>query len=371
LIEIRTGDRAAAFAVTETAYGRDSLYAPPLWSDFDRMLDPSRNPLVTEGHGRFELFVAFKDGRPLGRIAACLHDASNARFGGVRAQFGFFDCADDADIASMLLERAETWAREREAASIAGNFNLTAMQQVGVMTAGFDQATATDMVYSPPHIARLLEANGYRAMFPMTTFRIDLTTGSPDGLLGPKQQAILADPAFTWMPITRRTFRQRLEEARLVLNDGFADNPMFVPPTAAEFMFQAGEMLWVIDRRISVMVHHGEQPIGAIIIIPDLNPMLRRLGGRLGLTAPWHFLTHRLSNRNAVLIYQSVSRAWQNRGLVGAMLHRCAEGLRTAGYETLTTTWVADINAPSLRQVEKAGAKPLHKLHLFEKQLTP
>ena len=40
-----------------------------------------------------------------------------------------------------------------------------------------------------------------------------------------------------------------------------------------------------------------------------------------------------------------------------------------AGYRTLGGTWIADINAPSLRQVEKAGARPLHRLHLFTKRL--
>lgn len=371
MIVITKGDRRAAFAAAEFAYGKDSPYVPPLWRDFDRMLDPARNPLVTEGHGRFEVFTAFRDAMPVGRIVACIHDASNARFGLSRAQFGFFDCIDDRGVAAALLETAETWARERGAIAIAGNFNLTAMQQIGVMTGGFDKHTATDMVWSPPHIASLLEANGYGAVFPMSTFEIDLTTTDESGLLGPKQQQILADPSLTWMPITRGTFRQRLEEARLVLNDGFADNPMFVPPTQAEFMFQAGEMLWVIDRRLSVMVHHEGAPIGAIIIIPDLNPLVKRIGGRIGITAPWHMLRYKLANRRAVLIYQSVSRAWHNRGLVGAMLHRCAGALRKAGYETLSTTWVADVNGASLRQVAKAGARPLHRLHLFEKALAP
>jgi Acetyltransferase (GNAT) family len=371
MITITTGDRGAAFAAGMAAYGRTSHYVPPLWSDFDRMLDPARNPLVTEGHGRFELFTALRDGQPVGRIVACLHDASNTRFGLTRAQFGFFDCIDDNAVAAALLTRAEAWALERGATTIAGNFNLTAMQQVGVMTEGFDRPAATDMIWNAPHIARLLEANGYRAIFPMTTFEIDLRAGDTSGLLGPKQQEILADTSLAWMPISRTTFRQRLEEARVVLNDGFANNPMFVPPTHAEFMFQAGEMLWVIDRRLSVMVHHEGRPIGAIIIIPDLNPLVKRIGGRIGLTTPWHFLRHRMGNKRAVLIYQSVSRAWQNRGLVGAMLHRCAQALKQAGYETLSTTWVADVNGASLRQVEKAGARPLHRLHLFEKALTP
>lgn len=64
MIEICSNDRKAAFVVTANAYPPDSSYVPPMWSDFDRMLDPARNPLVTQGHGRFELFTALRDGRP-------------------------------------------------------------------------------------------------------------------------------------------------------------------------------------------------------------------------------------------------------------------------------------------------------------------
>jgi hypothetical protein len=51
------------------------------------------------------------------------------------------------------------------------------------------------------------------------------------------------------------------------------------------------------------------------------------------------------------------------------MLYRIALALQEAGYRTLGGTWIADINAPSLRQAEKVGAQPLHRLHLFSKRL--
>lgn len=369
MIEIVTGDRRSAFAVTADAYPSDSRYVPPMWSDFDRMLDPARNPLVKDGHGRFELFTALKDGKPLGRIAAAVHDASNARHGTARAQFGYFDCVDDPEIASALLAAAEGWARQHGMAEITGNFNLTAMQQVGVVTDGFEGAPYTDMIWSPPHIARLLEANGYAPTFPMTTFEIGLSDIDPALLLGEKQQAILADADYRWMPIDRRHFAARLEESRLILNDGFDGNPMFVPPTAAEYRFQAGDMMWVIDSRISTVVHHKGEPVGAIIAIPDLNPLVKAVGGRIEPGFPFRFLWHRWRNRRAVIVYQSVGRAFHNRGLNGAMLYKVTSALKGAGYTSLGGTWIADVNAPSLRQAQKAGARPLHRLHLFSKSL--
>ena len=369
MIAITRGDRRAAFSVTGHAYGPVSLYVPPMWSDFDRMLDPVRNPFVREGHGRLELFVAWRDGRPVGRIVASIHDASNARHGTQRAQFGLFDCIDDGEVAGALLAAAEDWGRAAGMSEIAGNFNLTAMQQAGVLTEGFDGRPYTDMVYSPPHVAALLEAHGYQPFFPMTTFETDLTRLDPAVLLGPAQRAVLADPEFAWKKIDRASFKARLADARAVLNDGFFDNPMFVPVSEAEYRFQAGDMMWVVDRRISCVLHHRGRPVGVILVIPDLNPMVRASRGRMGLRFAWEFLKARLRPRRAVLIYQSVAREMHGRGLNGAMLFRVASALKAAGYDRLGTPWIADVTGASLRQMEKLGATPLHRLHLFAKPL--
>ena len=276
--EIREGDRTAAFDAALVAYRPDSHYVPPLWSDFVRF----REELLHHRRPRrYALFSALRDGRPVGRIAASIHDDSNRKHGTYNGAFGFFDCIDDADVADALLGKAEGW-----------------------------------------------------------------------------------------QPIKRSGFKVRLEDARIILNDGFADNPMFVPPTAAEYLFQAGDMMWIIDKRISTVVYHRGRPAGAIIAIPDLNPLVKSSGGKVGLIAPLRFLQHRTRNNRAVLIYQSVCRELHNRGLNGAMLYRTAQALKQAGYRTLGGTWIADVNGRSLRQAEKVGAKPLHRLHLFTKELS-
>ncbi|MCA1197092.1 GNAT family N-acetyltransferase [Sphingomonas sp. R647] len=369
MITLRTGDRAAAFAVPGNVYPPGSPYVSPMWGDFDRILDPARNPLVTEGHGRFELFTALRNGTPVGRIVASIHDASNTRHDASHAQFGFFDCGDDAEVAGTLLAAAEDWARARGASEIAGNFNLTAMQMTGVVTAGFDAAPYTDMMWTPPHIARLLEAQGYRPVFDMTTFDYDLDRLDPALLLGPKQQAILEDPDYRWLGVTRRTFAARMEDARLVLNAGFDRNPMFVPLTPAEFEFQAGEMMWIMDWRLPVIVHHHGKPVGALLCVPDMNPFIRDTGARIGITTPFHFLRHRLKRRRAVILLYSVDPEHQNRGLNGAMLYRLATALKQAGYTSVGGTWIADVNGASLRQAEKIGARPLHELAIFGKRI--
>ncbi|MFL4471800.1 N-acetyltransferase family protein [Tateyamaria armeniaca] len=361
MVEVIERDFASFFEVPFHIYGAKEPYVSPLKSDLKRFLEAGTNPLFPNDDV-FTYFTALRSNRPAGRIVVHEHVASNTLHGTKRASFGFFDCANDAQVAQALLDRAEAWARAKGLDALVGNFNLTAMQQMGVQTDHFDRAGYTDMVMNPPHIPDLLRENGFVPFFPVTTFELDLAQAKPpSSKLGPE---------YSFAPIKPKTFAARMEEARLVLNDGFSDNPMFVPLTAEEFTFQAGEMMKIMDPRLSAILTQDDTPVGVVICIPDLNGFLKATRSRFSLMTPFHYLRYRLRRKRAVIIFYSVAKASHGRGLMSAMLSRTLTQLREAGYTQLGITWIADENAASLRMVSKIGATPLHRLHLFRKDLT-
>lgn len=361
MIEVVERDFASFFEVPFRAYDAQDYYVSPLKSDLKRYLEAGSNPLFPTNEV-FTYFTAFRSNRPTGRILVHEHVASNTLHGTKRASFGFFDCANDPEVAKTLLSRAEAWAKANGHEELAGNFNLTAMQQMGVQTDHFDRAGYTDMVVNPPYIPELLLENGFLPFFPVTTFELDLTKATiPSSKLGPE---------YSFAPIKRKTFAARMEEARLVLNDGFSENPMFVPLTTEEFTFQAGEMMTIMDPRLSAVLTQGDTPVGVIICIPDLNGFLRATRSRFTLMTPFHFLRYRLRRKRAVIIFYSVAKASHGHGLMSGMLSRTLTQLRDAGYDQLGVTWIGDENHASLRMVSKIGGVPLHRLHLFRKDLT-
>jgi len=368
VLELREDDFGAFFRVPFRVYGDSSPYVSPMKADVERFLRADENPLFLHAGAR-RVLTAHRDGEPVGRIVAHVHHASNRRHGWRRGYFGFFDCADDREAAGALLGEAEAFARAHGCDEVMGNFNLTAMQQVGVVTEGFDATPYTDQQYNPPHVPRLLEAHGYAPEFPMRTWEVDLRRLDPAVLLGDAARERLADPALHWETLRAKDFGRILEDIRVVLNDGFDRNPMFVPLTAEEMSFQARDMAMILDPRITALVHDREGPVGTIVCIPDLNPLLRATRSRIGLLTPFHFLRFRLRRRRAVIVFYSVAGRMQGRGLNAAMLHRVTTALKAAGYTHLGITWIADVNQASLRQVQKMGARELHRLHLFRKAL--
>ncbi len=362
MIKLRERDIDGFFNVPFNCYASDETYVSPMKSDLKRFLTAGINPLFKSDND-FTYFTAEQNGQPIGRIVVHVHTASNTAHGTNRASFGFFDCANNQDAANLLLNAAADWGRLKGHDELVGNFNLTAMQQMGVQTDCFDQAGYTDMVVNPAYIPSLLQSAGFEPFFPMTTFELDL------------KQAVIPtrhlpeEGGFTFADVKPKTFQTRMEDARLVLNDGFADNPMFVPLTSEEFLFQAGEMTKILDPRLSSVLLQNEKPVGVVICIPDLNGFLKASRSRIGLATLFHFLRFRLNRNRAVIIFYSVARASHGQGIMGAMIARTLKSLKSAGYEKLGITWIADENGASLRQMERIGARPLQRLHMFRKLL--
>jgi len=144
---------------------------------------------------------------------------------------------------------------------------------------------------------------------------------------------------------------------------------MFVPVSEDEFHFQAKDMAWVIDPRISAMLTYKGDPIATILCVPDMNPFLARVRSRMSLTAPFHFLWHKLTCKRAVLIFSAVTPDWQGKGVNPVVLRRVILAMQKAGYTVLGNTWIADVNPASLAQKAKSGATPLHRAHLYRKAL--
>ncbi len=368
MLELRERDFKAFFETPRRAYGPQSPFVSVFDADLKRFLDGRKNPLL-RSFGALTFFTVHRDGQAVGRITAHAHDASNQRHGWNRSCFGYFDCADDPEAAAMLLEAAERWGRARGHAEIWGNFNLTAMAPAGVVTDGFDHPPYSDQLWNPPHIPRLLGQAGYAAEFPMSQFEVELSAVDPEAVLRPEHRALLQDPAFTWGRVELRGLGRLIPEICDAFNDGFEHNPMFVPLTHEEFRFQARDLMWVIDPRISSVVREGREVVGVLLCIPDLNPLLRECHSRFGpLTLP-RLLLYRRRCRRAVVIIQAVRQRVQNRGIGAVMIRQVLKALREARYERLGITWISDVNVPSLRGAMRGGARPLHRLHLFRKSL--
>ncbi len=365
-IEFKKNDLNSFFEVPFKIYP-DFPHISYLKSDLERFFS-LKNPLFRSKND-FAYYTALCGGQIVGRILCHIHHASNEQYKVKRAYFGYFDCINDISVAKALLTKAEDFGRSRGCDELAGNFNMTAMQAIGVVTKIHRRHHYTDQVFSPEYIADLLKKCGYEAFFPMVTHETDIQNFNAEGLLGEKQKEILNNPDFSLEELHKVNLEDIIEAMRICLNNGFSDNPMFVPLVRDEIYFQAKDMMLILDRYISIIAKYKGQPVGTIVCIPNLNPLLKDIKSRFGLSTLYYFIKHKMKRHSAIIIYYSVFKEFHSQGLNGVMLYKVMTALKKRGYKTLGGTWISTDNKPSIRQAEKVGAQIMHELCLFKKTL--
>ena len=121
-------------------YKGNGCYVPPLIVDEIATLSPTKNPAFDFSTSCS--FMAYRDGRPVGRITAIINDAYNKKTGTKTLRFGFVDFIDDAEVVDALFAAAEEWGRKRGMTEIVGPMGFTDMDPEGMLVEGFDEMVA-------------------------------------------------------------------------------------------------------------------------------------------------------------------------------------------------------------------------------------
>jgi hypothetical protein len=350
-------------------YSAASPWVPPLDRDVGRVLDRAANPFYQ--HGDATAFLARGPaGQPLGRILAQVYRRHNERHDERTAFFGYFECQDDEATARALIRAAAQAGARWGCTVLRGPFNMTAMQEMGIVVDGFEHPPAVDQTYTPPYYPELLGGAGLHAVFPHTTYRIDdVRSVDLDALLGEPHRVLTVERRLRIRSAQMHQFGRELEILRVLLNDSFAALTHFVPLTAEELAFQVGAYQSFVDPSLLLVAEMDGVPRGFVLAVPDFNPLLKRLDGRLDLAqiaktvptaAGW------LWRRDACLIIQGVERRLQGIGIMRLLHERLIRNLRRRRYRGLSVTWIDEQNRRSAASVQALGARPQHRLTLFE-----
>src|SRR4051794_13297428 len=139
-------------------YRNEPHWVPPLLMDLRRRLDRGRNPFFE--HAEAEYFLAWREGRLVGRITAQVDRNFNEFQGNDWGMFGFFECEDDVEAATALLGAAEDWLRARGRDRMIGPMDFTTNDECGVLVDGFDRDPVILTNWTKPYYPRLLEQAG-------------------------------------------------------------------------------------------------------------------------------------------------------------------------------------------------------------------
>ena len=274
--------RAAFVDLGRTFAAREPYAVPQLRSEQLELVDPDRNPFF--GHATAQLFIARRDGKPVGRIAAHIDHLAlelpvEQGMGPGTGMFGYFD-AEDEEVARALLARAEDWLRDKEMQRVLGPISLSIWEEPGLLVKGQDHAPMIMMGHHPAHYAGWIEGNGYSEAKRLLTYELDITHDFP-----PLIRRIVQSGGRNERIRVRSVDKSRWdEEAAIILsilNDAWSSNWGFVPFTEREIAYAGKKLKPIIHEPLNMIAELDGRPVAFMLVFPDINGVLTDIRGKL------------------------------------------------------------------------------------------
>ncbi len=256
-------------------------WVPPILVDIKAQMNPNKHPFYD--HSEADFFIAHRDGRDVGRIAALENRHFNEYHQTKQAQFYFFECEDDQEVANALFERAFEWTRERGLDTIVGPKGFGPLDGYGLLVEGFEhRQMMTMMNYNYPYYPKLLENIGFEKEVDFVSCHLNAEKFKlPERIHSISRRVQERGTLRVLKFKTKRellTWAKRIGEA---YNKAFVNNWEYYPLTEREIDFVVDNILTIADPRLIKVIAHEDEAVGFLFGFPDVSAAIQRNKGRL------------------------------------------------------------------------------------------
>jgi hypothetical protein len=271
-------------------YSGDRNWVPPLKKMVRRLLDPEQHPFWRFSQGTF--FLARRGTRAVGRIAAIIDNNYNEYRHEKMGSWGFFECENDPEAAHALFSSAEQWVANRGMHFLRGPLNPSTNYEVGMLIEGFEYPPAFMMTYNPRYYAALAESYGLTKEKDLWALILkDGNSGEKRPFLERVAQRIQEKGNVRIRPADISRFAEEIPLIKGIYDSAWSSNWGFVPMSDGELVEMGRNLVSIVDPDLVFFVYYNDEPVGFCLIVPDINPLLQRLNGKMG---PLGFLKVRL-----------------------------------------------------------------------------
>lgn len=319
-LRLKSGDLKKFTRFQIDLYKGNPYYVPPLVSDDVRTLLPEKNPAFDFCDAA--CFMAYRDGKPVGRIATIVNRKVNDREGKKDCRFGFVDFTDDPEVSEALFRAAEDWAREKGMKTLTGPLGFTDLDHEGLLVDGFEELGTMATIYNYPYYASHLERLGFEKQADWVEFLMEV----PDAI--PEKYSRIAEIVKRKFNLRVLKFKSRSEIKKQygralfeLINESYDKLYEYSPLSPRQIDYYIDLYLGLLNLDlVTLIVDSDDRLVGVGISMPSMSRALQKSQGRLFPTG-WIHLLKGLKGKNdrVDLLLVAVKPEYQNKG-VNALL---------------------------------------------------
>lgn len=356
-------------------YRDDPAWVPLMFFYGRQLLSRRKNAFFD--HGDAQLWIAWRDGEPVGRISAQINRLHLDIYKDATGHFGFFEAIDDQAVFAALLDTAEAWLRARGMTRVVGPYSFSINEEIGVLVEGFGDPPMVGMSHSRRYYAERLERAGYRKAKDVFAFLLE-GESLKGGKLGEMRKLLdrpQDDGRLAVHEINLKRFAKEMREGIDIYNDAWSDNWGFVPVTPREIDSMIRSVRAMVRPEAALFGEVDGRRVAMLMAVPNINELTHDLAGRL-LPFGWLKLVRvRLTGQcaSARVGLMGVRRQFRDSRigltLIARMIARFAEVALKRDLRRVELSWVLEDNRASIGICQLVGGRRYKTYRIFQKAL--
>lgn len=303
-------------------YKGNPYSVPDLYSDMLDTFSPRKNAAFEFCEADY--FLALRDGRIVGRVAAIINHRANETWNKKTVRFGWIDFVDDEEVSRALIEAVKQWGRERGMEEMEGPLGFTDLDAEGMLIEGFEELSTMATIYNYPYYPEHMERMGMEKSADWVEMKIYI----PEEI--PEKHKRIADIIQKKYNLRIRKLKSKREVMRSgvahdifrLINDAYAPLFGFSRMTERQIDHYVRAYVPVLDLRMVTIVENEENEIVAVgVSMPSLSRALQKAKGKFFPFGWFHLLKALFWKRPEVLdlLLVGVRPDYQSKG-VNALL---------------------------------------------------
>ncbi|MBS0474341.1 MAG: N-acetyltransferase [Proteobacteria bacterium] len=260
----------------------DPAWVPPLRMEAMELVTPGKNPFFD--HADVQLFLARRGDAVVGRISAHIDHLAVAQppeqgMGPGTGNWGLLE-AEDEEVARALIAKAEDWLGAKGMTRVLAPLSMSVWEEPGQLTKGFDHSPTVMMGHQPERYQHYIEALGYAPAKLLNTYELDITQQFPP-LIQRIVQSGEKNAKIRIRNVDKSKFDQEAALILGILNDAWSDNWGYVPFTDREIAYAGKKFKPIVREDLIMIAEYEGEPVAFMMTLPDLNEVLKPMGGKL------------------------------------------------------------------------------------------
>jgi len=372
---VRTAPDLASFIRLQRSINAgEERWIPPLYAQEEKNLDRHKNPFYEHAEAGF--FLALKDGRPAGRIAAIENSLHNIYYGDKVGFFGYYEAVDDDDVGRALFDAAEKWLKERGLAFMRGPVNPSMNGNIGFLVDGFDWPPSMLMPYTKRYYIDHARASGLDKAMDVIVYGwfFHVYDSVDQGVRFLKQLERLERFINKKNKITVRRINLDDVEGEIAIikeicNQSLKDNWGYVPLTDGEMEALKHELLRIVDPDFFYIAEIDGTPEAVFMALPDYNKILARMNGRIFPFGWLKFLLFKKKIDKLILYLFAATPKGEQIGIAAPMYAEFFRECFKRKIKNYETGYVLENNLRLCNMLDKFHATKRKRYRIFQKPI--